>query len=631
MMAIRRIVPLLLGILFLLTSLSIVTFSSNQQVIVNVAPTPYNSGFYPRGTLNITTTGSTATFTLYLFNPTFSPESVPVYVGSSVYTTVTLQPFSYQSVQLSLGLGMNTIVVNGQTLYVGVTHSSYQPITTYINGSPTVYMIKAQPGHTYNFQVSFSSSLNGTQYTFIYTDIGFYNPQSNDQQGATPYLTPSDTFLIQVPNGIPQGIYYAYIYTTFNNATNGELLSYSYGIVIINVSYGLPSSLPSPTVVSENGVTIEMQNISGSTYMLIQYPFTYQTTFTITTQSVTVKVSNMTVTNEVYPGYFSTPNLLYYGSTVPVAISPEGVMVKLPQFGTATIKISSPSGTITLTIPPKITLAKLNVEVLSSATGTPIPNAKVEVYNTTTKSLITTQLTNSSGLVSYSLPIGTMVSLNVSALGYFPNVTSVTVSGNTVIKVYLTPVKITITPVKFEENGTTVTPVTISTEEYKLTNVTLGTTVSLIFSVSINGNVMPSIKAEVNGTQISVTNLGNGEYEVTYTFSTTGVYEITFNASYNGVSSVITTFVSVVKPKIVTTTTPPTTTTTTPSTTTPPTTTTTVPSTTSKPSTTTPPTTTPSTIVPVTTSSPSFSMTDIIIVVVVIVIAAIAAIVILRR
>ena len=610
------------------TSLS--TFSSpTQQVIVNVAPTPYYSGYYPQGAIGITTTGSSATFNLYLFNPTFTQESVPVYVNSSLYTTVTLPPYSYQAVPISLNLGNHVIAVEGQTLYVHVYHSSYSPITTYINETPNVYVLHAQPGKTYNFQISFSLIPNGTMTSFIYTDIGFYKP-STYQQGATPMLSPQNTFLLQIPSGIPQGIYYAYIYTEFNNATNGALLSYSFGIIIINVSYGLPSTLSSVTSISENGVTIEMQNISGYTYLYIEYPFSYENTYTIVTPSGTVQIGNLTENNNVFPALLTTPKLLYYGSNVPIAISPNGVIVKLPQFGTATITIKSPSGTTTVTIPPKITVAKLNIEAVS-INGTPIPNAKVSIYNVTSHSLITTEITNSSGFISYSLPIGSEVNITVSATGYFTNSTTIIMTGTKTVKVYLTPIKIAVTPIKFTENGSLVKPIEISSQEYNLTNVTVGSTVSIIFSVSINGQATPNIIAKLNGSEISISNLGNGEYEVTQTFLTAGNYVLIVNASYNGVSQTLTVLIYVHKIMITTTTTSSTTSSNTTSSTTTVFSTTSTTSTISSTTTSSSTTSTTSSSVKTSTTSSSFPLTDIIIAVVVIVIVAIAAAIALRR
>ena len=471
--------------------------------------------------------------------------------------------------------------------------------------------------------------------SFIYTDIGFYKPPTY-QQGATPMLSPQNTFLLQIPNGIPQGIYYAYIYTEFNNATNGALLSYSFGIIIINVSYGLASTLPSATSVSENGVTIEMQNISGYTYLYIGYPFSYENSYTITTPSGTVQIGNLTETNNVYPALISTPKLLYYGSSMPIAISPEGVIVKLPQFSTVTITIKSPSGTTTVTIPPKITIGKLNVEVVSTS-GLPIQNAKVSIYNVTTHSLITSKITNSSGFISYSLPIGSEVNITVSALGYFTNSTNVTISGITNVKVYLTPIKITITPIEFTENGSSIKPIEISTQEYNLTNITVGSTVSITFSVSINGQVKPNVTAHLNETsssenEVSVLNLGNGEYEVTLTFKTPGNYMLITNASYNGVSQSLIVLIHVQKIMITTTTATSTTTTSTISTITTSTTTSTTTSSTPT-STTTSVSSTPTThsIVTSSTTSSGFPLTDIIIIIAVIVIVAIAAVVVLRR
>ena len=169
-----------------------------QPAIVNIVPTPYNTLYYPQGVMDITTNGTTAVFHLYLFNPTFMPENITVHINSTAYVTVPLPPYSYQVLPVFLSLGSHVITVNNQTLYIEVYHSPYQPVTTYINGSPNVYVLKAQPGKTYTFQVSFSSIPNSTIDASVYTDIGFFKPITY-QQGATPTLLPGNLFSVQIP------------------------------------------------------------------------------------------------------------------------------------------------------------------------------------------------------------------------------------------------------------------------------------------------------------------------------------------------------------------------------------------------------------------------------------------------
>ncbi|QIW24981.1 hypothetical protein EWF20_13145 [Sulfolobus sp. S-194] len=605
----------------ILAFINLKVFSLTTSAIVNVAPTPYNSGYYPQGYIIVTTTGSSTTFNLYLFNPTFVEESVPVYVNSSAYTTVTLQPFSYTTVPISLSTGLYNVSVEEQTLYVKVIHSSYQPIITYINGTANVYKLNAQPGKTYNFQISYSSTpSNVTEESEVFSDVGFYI-SPNDQEGVTPYLSPSNTFLLQIPQGIPQGVYYAYVYTSFLNATTGQVVDYSLGYVIINVSYGLPTSMSSPATISENGITLEMENVSGLTLLYIQYPFSYEDTITLSLPSGTYVVKNYTVTNNVYPPLYTKPSILFYGSTVPMEISPNGIIVETKAFGTGSIQISSPTGTVTLTIPPKVTLGTLNVEVVSSTTDMPIINAKVSVYYSSNNSLISSSLTSSSGTVSFSLPVGAQVKVNVSAFGYYPNSTVVTVSSSSTVKIYLTPIQITVTPTSFTINGSKITPEQTSISSYKI-NTTIGSELTLAFSVTINSNVTPSVVAMINDTSIPVAYEGNGVYEVTHTFSSPGTYEITINATYDGIWKNFTVTVYVYKPIITTTTTTSSTTTTTH---------TTVTQVTSS-STTTSSTTTTVPLPPISsTTSSSIPLTDIAIIVVVIVIAAVVAIVVLRR
>ncbi|MBB5254949.1 hypothetical protein [Sulfurisphaera ohwakuensis] len=627
-MSTKRSLEIFLVLILFLSILGFINlkvFSLTTSAIVNVAPTPYNSGYYPQGYIVVTTTGSSTTFNLYLFNPTFVEESVPVYVNSSAYTTVTLQPFSYTTVPISLSTGLYNISVEGQTLYVEVVHSSYQPIITYINGTANVYKLNAQPGKTYSFQISYSSTpSNATEESEVYSDIGFYI-SPNDQEGVTPYLTPSNTFLLQIPEGIAQGVYYAYVYTSFSNATTGQVVDYSLGLVIINVSYGLPTSLSSPVTVTENGVMLEMENVSGSTLLYIHYPFSYEDIFTLSLPSGTYTVKNYTVSNNVYPPLYTKPNILFYGSTIPMEISPNGIIIEAKAFGTGSIEISSPTGSVTLTIPPKVTMGTLNVEVISSTTGMPIPNAKVSVYYSSNSSLISSSLTSSSGTASFTLPVGEEVKVNVSAFGYYPNSTVVTVSSSSTVKIYLTPIQITVTPTTFTINGSKITPEQVSVGSYKI-NTTVGNELTLTFSVSINSNVTPSVIAMLNGTSIPVTYEGNGVYEVTHTFSSPGTYEITINTSYDGVWKNFTVTVYVYKPSIITTSTTTTSSTTTTTTSTTHTTVTPVTSssTTSSTTTTVPPP-------PTSSTTSSIPLTDIAIIVVVIVIAAVVAIVVLRR
>ncbi|BFH72591.1 hypothetical protein SJAV_05350 [Sulfurisphaera javensis] len=611
-MMLRKFLPIILLGIFILEGFFIVNAQTNSNVIVTTAPLMYQHSYLSLEEMTLTTTQSQAILNLYLFNPTFVSESVPIYVNGSERTVVTISPYSYVDEQLQLGLGIYNVSVNGNYLLVNVIKAPYGEIPVYINGTQNVFVANVKPGGIYYFNVTFQMPPNTTPgFSMVTGDLGFFhvNPTYYPLVSAT---YENGYIEVQVPQGIPQGVYFAYVYLEYTNYTNvNQVLGYSLGVIILNVSYGI-SQLSSPVSLTENGVTISMQNISGFTYLYIKYPFSYENSYTITVGSKTYTIGNMTATNYAYgggsPGYYA----LFYGSSVPFAISPNGIIVKLPQFGIASITISTPTGTISVSIPPKVTLGKLNVEVVNQQ-GVAIPNAVVSIYNVTTNSLISKLTTNSSGMVTLTLPIGEEVKIYASALGYLSNSTTVTVSSSTLVKIYLTPIQITISNI--EVNGSAITPIV---------NTTVNTKLVITFTVNTNSNITPNVTVKVNGMPVSVTEISKNEYEISYTFSSPGIYTLTITAEYNSVSTNRTITINV-KPVVTTTTstTVPTTTTSTLTTTTSSSTTTTSPTTTS---------TTTSTSVPVpSTTTSSLPLTDIIIVVVVIIIAAIAAVIVLRR
>ncbi|MFP3233783.1 MAG: hypothetical protein RXR08_08855, partial [Sulfolobaceae archaeon] len=280
-------------------------------------------------------------------------------------------------------------------------------------------------------------------------------------------------------------------------------------------------------------------------------------------------------------------------------------------------------------------VATVNLEVLSTS-GVPIHDAKVTLYNISSKQPISSYTTSPQGLVSITLPLGTKINATVSAPGYISNSTVIVFSQNETVKIYLTPIYLSFSITQLSEklnNGTTV-PITPSS----ILSIYEGATLTLSFKIMTNSPYNVSVNVTLNNVEIPVI-MKNGLYTITYDFTSTNTYTLKLEASSNGASNTTEIEIKVI-PISTSSTTPTSTNSTTTSTSS--TTTTTSKSTTTTTSTTsitTPSNTTstttstsPSVSVPspsTTSSSPNF--VPILIIVVIIVIAAVVAIVILRK
>ena len=625
---------LLSSLVFLMMLVPVLQSQSFSSSTVGIQVVP-NDQVNPLGTTPPTvilpTSGSSATFNLYLFNSRDTQATIPVYVDSSLYETVTLAPYSYTDVKIPLNVGLHKVQADGETVYVNVTQvSSAVSGTMYINGSPTVFEFNAQPGHVYVLNYSLSSQLSTLEtispLTFI-SDLA-----NNFFETAYIYPQPADKIALIVPKDIPQGIYYVYIFGLFGTFVNGTEVptTYVYGLIIVNVSYGIPSSLPSPISYTENGVTVNLENISGFTYLQIQYPFSFENSYTITVYTPT-GTQQFTLTNTsggTYTILGQTYSPQVYGTNVEWAYTNTSVTLKLPQFYKAEITITSPTGSIQIIIPPinrtpsSIPIVTLNVKVLST-TGLPIQGATVTVYNVSNSQMINTLTTNSNGLTLITLPQGAEVRLVVSANGYFTNSTEITLTSNTTVTIYLEPITVSVQLVQMTVNGSPVSPTQVSTNVYKYSTVS-GYPVNLVFKVTVSGMVFNNVTvyALINGVKFSVSE-SNGVYELSRVYTSIGVYNVTFVAEYEGVMSSVTLLLNVTQQPVTTTTSVKTSTTSTTTTTTSSSTSITPPTSTISVSTTTP--------VPLTSSTSSLPLTTILIVVIIVVIAAVAAVILLRR
>jgi hypothetical protein len=622
------------------------TTSSYSTAGITVLPgTQVNpQGMNPPQIVLPTSTGS-ATYSLILINSRDSPAQVPVYLDSSLYTTVTLQPYSYKVLNLNLNTGLHEIQANGETFYVNVTqvNNAINGEMT-LNGSANVYVFNAQPGHIYKVYYNITSSLS----SLSSPGGSFVSNLANNPNGSVVCQSPFGTtgsVIFAVPQDIAQGLYYIYLYRGYEGFSNNVSYpaAYVYGLIIVNVSYGIPTTLSTPSLISENGVTFEVQNVSGYTYLQINYPFNEENMYTITVYT-TSGTQTYTITN-TSGGSYSLPGAPFgsysaevYGVSVPWAFSNGSITLKLPQFYKAIIQIKSPQGTVTTTYPPTpISVATVNLEVLSTS-GVPIPGAKVTLYNISNKQPISSYTTSPQGLVSITLPLGTKINATVSAPGYISNSTVIAFSQNETVKIYLTPIYLSFSITQLSEklnNGTTV-PITPSS----ILSIYEGATLNLSFKIMTNSPYNVSVNATLNNVEIPVI-MKNGLYTITYNFTNTNTYTLKLEASSNGASNTTEIEIKVI-PIVTSSPTPSTSTSSTTTTATSSTTTTTSHSTTTTTSTTSTTTqsnttstttsTSPSVSVPptsTTSSSPSF--VPILIIVVIIVIAAVVAIVILRK
>ncbi|AHC52678.1 hypothetical protein SUSAZ_11095 [Sulfolobus acidocaldarius SUSAZ] len=539
----------------ILLSLSLNTLLLTSQITAGNQTTSSNAGVYiapnnlvnPFGssppTIPLFTTSNQATFTFYVINSRSTQATIPVYLDSSLYTTVTLPPYSYKPISLQLSTGLHTISANSETVNINVTavQNAVNGVM-YLNSTPTLITINANPGEVYSLFYSYSpqvQNLNLISQGFI------TNLANNYWETSYVFPSPANKLLIIVPQNISQGLYYAYYYSVFAGFVNGTEIpnSYVYGIVLINVSYGIPSSLPSPVkYVGQGGISAFVENISGNTYLQINYPFSFQNVYNVTVltngKEQTYILTNTSGGNYVILG---TPySLSVYGTNTQWSYSNSSIILKLPQFSSGIVKVTGPYGNavLNLSTSSKISLVTTTLKVLS-VNGSPIQGATIDVYNVTTKSLITTLQTNSTGLTTLQLPQGTQVEIYVKANGYLSNSTVFTVTQQGELTVYLKPIVVSITPSVVLVNGTQTSLVSTKTG-YELTkNITVGSTIEFNFTVKVSGMVMNniSVNAYINGNMVTVKSLGNGNYSVVFKPTNTGTYNLTLVANYNGVSN----------------------------------------------------------------------------------------------
>jgi len=298
----------------------------------------------PNG-LAITYNSTAPSFTLPVVNQGYEPVEVSLTVNGQSYS-LSLAPYSFQLVNVSLTPGLNTVSLGKEVLKVNYVPSSSavsEPAT--INGSKGVVVVQnVRPGSYLYFSVSVelpSSSYylsplppvtdmeQGPQYS-----VGFQQLSSNTVM-----------YAVIVPSGIAQGLYSVYFpiqiigSVKVSNSTYALLpVGYSWAVAILNVTYGLKPFSNSNSTVSYNGGTLAQFVIpdfnSSRTYYVIAGGNVYQ-------------VGEMSASFNVYG---MSSSVTYYGSdTVQVAYSSDGLLVFVPNYSGPVQLSTSPTATTSTT------------------------------------------------------------------------------------------------------------------------------------------------------------------------------------------------------------------------------------------------------------------------------------------
>ncbi|MCG2910676.1 MAG: hypothetical protein L7H21_03430 [Sulfolobales archaeon] len=387
----------------------------------------------PNG-LAITYNSSTPTFTLPVVNQGYEPVEVSLTVNGQS-SSLSLAPYSFQLVNVSLTPGLNTVSLGEEVLKVDYVPSSSavsEPAT--INGSKGVVVVQnVRPGSYLYFSVSVELP-SGSYYLSPLPPVTDMEQGPQYSVGYQQLSSNTVMYAVIVPSGIAQGLYSVYFpiqvigSVKVSNSTYALLpVGYSWAVAILNVTYGLKPISNSNSTVSYNGGTLAQFVIpdfnSSRTYYVIAGGNVYQ-------------VGEMSASFNVYG---MSSSVTYYGSeTVQVAYSSDGLLVFVPNY----------SGPVQLSTSPTA------VTSTTSATTTST--------STTTTTTTTTATTTSSVQTSTTSTVSTTSTTTTS-----------TTSGvtNTTVVIITTPTTSTQTPT---------TPTATSSSSLPLTEIVIGAVVVVV-------------------------------------------------------------------------------------------------------------------------------------------------------
>lgn len=398
----------------------------------------------PNG-LAITYNSTNPTFTLPVVNQGYEPVEVSLTVNGQSYS-LSLAPYSFQLVNVSLTPGLNTVSLGEEVLKVNYVPSSSavsEPAT--INGSKGVVVVQnVRPGSYLYFSVSVELP-SGSYYLSPLPPVTDMEQGPQYSVGFQQLSSNTVMYAVIVPSGIAQGLYSVYFpiqiigSVKVSNSTYALLpVGYSWAVAILNVTYGLKPFSNSNSTVSYNGGTLAQFVIpdfnSSRTYYVIAGGNVYQ-------------VGEMSASFNVYG---MSSSVTYYGSdTVQVAYSSDGLLVFVPNY----------SGPVQLSTSPTATTSTTSTTTTSTSTTT-----------TTTTTTTTSTTTTSSTTTTTTSSVQTSSTTTVSTTS---TTTTSTTSGvtNTTVVMITTPTTSTQSPT---------TPTATSSSSLPLTEIVIGAVVVVV-------------------------------------------------------------------------------------------------------------------------------------------------------
>ncbi|WP_218258832.1 hypothetical protein [Saccharolobus shibatae] len=435
----------LFAILMLILPITLV----QSQTVTNIT-------LVPTGFITIPTTGSSASFTAYVINNNPNSETVNVYLNGNSYTTITVPPYSYSPVTLSLPSGKNVLIVNGQSLVITVNSvSKVVSANILLNNSANLILINGIPGklYTVNLTISNIHNWNTSVSTYTYSSVFLTNMYRlyNAPFELQPPLSNSSYVPILVPSYVSQGLYYFYNYIQFYNISNyRQVLGYVPFVIFVNVSYGLNGTLVTSNTYTSNNITVSFVTTNGYTYILSKYPFSLsdKVIVEVSPQSsslrpFTTAIGNFTSTLTINGQPIQEP---YFGSnSTEFAYGNSWIELKIPEQYTGTqyqinITYITPHGMVSTGLIPTITsttttTTSSTTSTTSSTTTTTTTSTTTSSTSTTTTSTSTTSSSTSTSTTSTSTSSTTTVSTTSTTLTSTTSTTIPTTSSSTTTSV----------------------------------------------------------------------------------------------------------------------------------------------------------------------------------------------------
>lgn len=398
----------------------------------------------PNG-LAITYNSSAPSFTLPVVNQGYEPVEVSLTVNGQSYS-LSLAPYSFQLVNVSLTPGLNTVSLGKEVLKVNYVPSSSavsEPAT--INGSKGVVVVQnVRPGSYLYFSVSVELP-SGNYYLSPLPPVTDMEQGPQYSAGYQQLSSNAVMYAVIVPSGIAQGLYSVYFpiqiigSVKVSNSTYALLpVGYSWAVAILNVTYGLKPFSNSNSTVSYNGGTLAQFVIPG---------FNSSRTYYVIAGGNVYQVGEMSASFNVYG---MSSSVTYYGSdTVQVAYSSDGLLVFVPNY----------SGPVQLSTSPTATTSTTSTTTTSTSTTT-----------TTTTTTTTSTTTTSSTTTTTTSSVQTSSTTTVSTTS---TTTTSTTSGvtNTTVVMITTPTTSTQSPT---------TPTATSSSSLPLTEIVIGAVVVVV-------------------------------------------------------------------------------------------------------------------------------------------------------